>query len=340
MTDVVGHAVVTVITRTKDRPLFLERAIRSVFSQTYTDFRLIVVNDGGDAAAVDGAVRREAGAASSRLEVVHHAVPLGRGAGMVLVNQAARNSKSTYVVVHDDDDTWHPSFLELSVRRLEETGAMGVIATTDMVVERVENDRIVTVEQRPLYPGLQAINLYRMCLVNHAAPISFLYRRAAFDTVGYYDEELDGVSDWDFALRFLLHYDIEYLHTREAIAFYHHRPSARDLEINSVYTESHRIAENRIANRYLRDDIASGRLGLGFLLNSLRFASEREDAMFEREQLVAREQVEYLAECIRKLDARVQDLQRAGTPGARLKSDLAFLRSLPGKLLRRIGSKP
>ena len=40
-------AKVAIITRTKDRPLLLERAIQSVESQTYSDYVHVILNDGG-----------------------------------------------------------------------------------------------------------------------------------------------------------------------------------------------------------------------------------------------------------------------------------------------------
>ena len=41
-------AKVAIITRTKNRPLLLERALNSVSSQTLKDFVWVIVNDGGD----------------------------------------------------------------------------------------------------------------------------------------------------------------------------------------------------------------------------------------------------------------------------------------------------
>jgi glycosyltransferase involved in cell wall biosynthesis len=44
---------VAVITRTKDRPLLLERAIKSVHNQTFKDYVHIIINDGGDSIALE-----------------------------------------------------------------------------------------------------------------------------------------------------------------------------------------------------------------------------------------------------------------------------------------------
>ena len=215
---------------------------------------------------------------------------------------------------------------------------MGVIATTDKVVEALEGDRIDDDRAEPPASGAPgSSNLYEMCSENYATPIAFLYRREAYDALGGYDESLETVADWDFAIRFLSRYEIEFLESSEALAFYHHRPEAVGVDTNSVYTDGHRRAENLIANRYLRDDISSGRPGLGLVMNALRHDYAAGESLFERYRVADDERIEYLAECIRKLDARVSDIQTAITPSERLRSDLRFARSLPRRFTRRLG---
>jgi len=309
--------------RTRDRPLLLERALESVFAQTLTDYVLVVVNDGGDAAAVERLVQ-------GRAEIIHHPAPLGMQAAS---NAGIRGSRSEYVVIHDDDDTWDPRFLELTSRHLEETGAMGVIATTDKVVERIVDGRIEVVETARLHPELRFVNLYAMCFENYATPISFLYRRQVYETIGLYDEELDSAGDWDFGLRFLLHWEIEFLPTPEALAFYRHRPEGADA--NSVYTDRHRRAENLVANRYLRRDLEAGRTGLGLIVNTLRYQHERERVLLEESRRAGHERAEHLAGRLWELEEHLRELDRSLTPAARTRSYLRFLGSLPSRIARR-----
>lgn len=44
---------VAVITRTKDRPVMLERCAESVLGQTYKDWVHVIVNDGGNPTTVE-----------------------------------------------------------------------------------------------------------------------------------------------------------------------------------------------------------------------------------------------------------------------------------------------
>lgn len=68
---------IAVITRTKDRPLLLARCIRTVLEQTETDWIHVIVNDGGDPAPVDAAVKRHADRYRNRVRVIHNATSAG-----------------------------------------------------------------------------------------------------------------------------------------------------------------------------------------------------------------------------------------------------------------------
>lgn len=69
---------VDIVMRTKDRPVFLARALDDVLAQTFTDWRLTIVNDGGDPELVDEAVGHRS-ELTDRTEVIHLPESLGRG---------------------------------------------------------------------------------------------------------------------------------------------------------------------------------------------------------------------------------------------------------------------
>lgn len=71
------YARVAVITRTKDRPLLLRRAIRSVLDQTFKDWLLVIVNDGGDPANVSVVVDELADELGDQVLVLHHPISMG-----------------------------------------------------------------------------------------------------------------------------------------------------------------------------------------------------------------------------------------------------------------------
>lgn len=264
-------AKIAVITRTKDRPTFLARAIDSVHSQTEKDFVHVIYNDGGDKAAIEQQIKQYDDAITSRIVVVH-----GEGSNRMedtLFNPAIRTVDSTYVAIHDDDDTWHPEFLEKTTRLIEESGNGGVVVRTDKVVEEITGDSIRRVKTERWMPDMKVINLYRQCTENQMTAIAFLYRRDIFEKIGGYDDSLAVCGDWDFGIRFLLESDVDYLDPGYALAFYHHRAYKKDAEGNTSGAGNDRFAyyTNLLLNKYLRQEIKSGQLGIGYIMSQHRF---------------------------------------------------------------------
>ena len=65
-------ANITIIMRTKNRPILLRRAIFSVIQQVYSDWRLIIINDGGDPDAVDRHLKDVEAAQKYKITVIHN----------------------------------------------------------------------------------------------------------------------------------------------------------------------------------------------------------------------------------------------------------------------------
>lgn len=272
---------VAVITRTKDRGILLERAIKSVHQQTMRNFVHVIINDAGDPKVVDELVKKYAREIDGRVKVIHNRVSRGMEAAS---NKAIKSVNSTYVAIHDDDDTWHPDFLKETTERLDENGMKGVIVTTDKVIEKIDNGVIEVIETERYRPETKSINIYNMCMDNRAVPITFLFRREMFGLIGYYDEDLKVCGDWDFALRFLRHFDIDFLATDYALAYYHHRPTAKGAAGNSVFVNNdrHEYYRSFLANKYLREDIAGNGLGLGYLFSERQSAKIEQKAEFKK----------------------------------------------------------
>ncbi|HYZ63112.1 MAG TPA: hypothetical protein VE650_11720, partial [Acetobacteraceae bacterium] len=110
---------------------------------------------------------------------------------------------------------------------------------------------------------LVAVELQAMLAWNRFSPVSFLFERSVFDEIGYFDETLPACGDWEFGIRFLLRYEIAVL--PQTLAFWHQRRDPGTQLGNSVSAgaDLHRIVRARLANRWLREAFATGRLTLG-----------------------------------------------------------------------------
>jgi len=251
---------VAIVVRTKNRPLFLRRALDSIFAQTFTDFVAVVVNDAGKRPPVDAVVKEYEQRAAGRIRVVHNANSKGREAAM---NAGVSASESTYLTIHDDDDMWAPTFLEQTVAHLENSADHGVAVRTEVVFEHVDGEKIAVDSREILASELSQISLAEMLRHNYAPPISMLYRREVHDVVGLYDETLPVLADWDFTLRLLSRFTVGFV-DGPPLASWHQRPTSVGDEGNSVVTaqQDHARYEIEIRDRYLRSDLERhGHLG-------------------------------------------------------------------------------
>ena len=226
-------ARVAVVVRTKNRAEFLRRALADVAEQDFADWEVIVVNDGGTRKAVDDAVATSG--IAGRTTVIDTVLPGGRCAA---ANAGIRAASAPLVVLHDDDDLWHPAFLARTVAWLDANPSdAGVMVATEIVFEARGRNGWVETERVPYWEGLTAITYMGLLEINRAVPISFLYRRSLHDDVGFYDETLDAVEDWEFYLRVTLHHHIGYL-SAEPLAYWTQRPTVRGNDGNSMFAFS------------------------------------------------------------------------------------------------------
>jgi glycosyltransferase involved in cell wall biosynthesis len=266
---------VSIVTRTKNRPALLGRALDSALGQTLRSWEMIVVNDGGDPGPVDALVKKVAKQAAGRIKVVHNRRSLGMEAAS---NCALKVARGEFVVIHDDDDSWLPSFLEKSVAHLEGADPCvgGVVTHSAKITERLEGDVVTILGTEPYTPGLMAITIMAMARSNMFPPIAFLYRRSVLKTLGNYNAKLPVLGDWEFNLRFLEHFEIEVI--QESLANYHIRPSTQSgIYSNTVIggLDLHVKYDTRLRNELMRQDMRRGRPGLGFLVNMGRMLNDK-----------------------------------------------------------------
>jgi glycosyltransferase involved in cell wall biosynthesis len=256
-------ARVGVVIRTVDRSEFLARALADVAAQDTTDVRVVVVNDGGDRGEVDRVVA--ASAVAERTVVRDSRAPHGRCAA---ANTGVEALDTEYVVLHDDDDLWDPSFLARTAEWLDTHPAdAGVGVATAIVYEARRGGRWVETERVPFWAGLEALRFVDLLEVNRAVPISLLYRRAVHDEVGLYDESLDAVEDWEFYLRVLARHTLGFI-GGEPLAFWTQRPGVRGADANSMFELEHLHDRDDLAvrDRELRTWVAANGAGLPLYL--------------------------------------------------------------------------
>ena len=287
-------ARVGIVLRTKNRPWFLARALADIAAQDYPHWHVQIVNDGGERAAVDAAVA-SLDVGRERISVTHHEVPRGRSAA---ANAGVRALETEFIVLHDDDDLWHPSFLSQSVEWLDtHRDDIGVVSRTEIVYEvQAEDGSFREVDRVPFWADLSEITYIDLIEVNRWVPIAYLYRRSLHDKVGLYDETIDAAEDWDLGLRTLVRHHVGFL-DGEPLAYWMQRRDVDGELGNSMFVlaDDHDRFDKQIRDAALREYAATHGSGLILYLSRL----VRDDLRTMIRDEVARE-----------LDARPSDMDR------------------------------
>lgn len=247
---------VAIVVRTKDRPQLLCRALLNIDEQTFPDYSVVVVNDAGDPAAVDAVVAAAPPQTRDRTTVLHRAESAGMEAA---ANAGLRASSSEFCCIHDDDDLWEPRFLERTVAFLDARPQTEMVVVRIFIrYEEVIDGEYVETGRQEFWTDLPAITVQHLLITNRMVPIGVIYRRRLHDDVGFYDESLPVVGDWEFNLRVAARHEIGILD--EALALWCQRPGATGASANSVLAaqQLHEQYDLKVRADAIREDLVAG----------------------------------------------------------------------------------
>jgi glycosyltransferase involved in cell wall biosynthesis len=286
---------VAVVLRHRDGPARLGRAVDDLLAQTFADWRLVVVNDGGDAAEVDGALASRRDALAGRATVLRHRRALGPAAA---ANRGLRAGESEFVVLHHGAEPWPPTLLQRAVAHLEDP-----LVTDDGVVVSTTERPGAGEDVPPGRPGRDLGPPDREVLTltdvldgdRTAVDSPFLYRRAVHGVLGDYDETLDAAEDWEFTLRFLETFSVGLLPARPSA------PRAR------AGGSSAARSELAVRDRHLKQWSAEHGIGLPLYLR--RAAAEEAGALHRRLD-AAEELAHELLDVVRAQTRQIERLEQ------------------------------
>jgi glycosyltransferase involved in cell wall biosynthesis len=195
-------------------------------------------------------------------------------------NIALSNLEGDFVVVHDDDDSWHPEFLLNSTKFLQNplnSRYAAVVTNCILIHECVENERVVEVSREKWSFWRPHINMAEVLNRNFSPPICLLIRKSVCDAIGPFNQSLPVLGDWDYNIRIMTLGDIGTID--QFLAHYHHRiqPDA-DLYGNSVRAgeDKHRLYDTLYRNSLVRSLIQREPGYIGLLHILLRQAADHQ----------------------------------------------------------------
>lgn len=274
-------AKVAIVMRTKDRPVFLRRAIRSVVEQGYKDWIVAIVNDRGEAAAIEKELEIFPEDVRTKFTLVENSKDIPREG---LLNLGVQATQSNYIVVLDDDDTWEHDFLTQATNFLEapENQSYGGVVTGSRIIRETYKDGALTELSRiPITSWMRELRLWQMLGQNLFPVHAFVYRRSIQEKVGPY-RDISVLGDWDFNIRFMIESDLGALNHR-ICANYHQRVSTDNTSAaNTELAEHHKFKLEMLSQELAAEK--KGKHGIGFFLNAAASMATLENELANLEQ--------------------------------------------------------
>jgi len=183
---------VSVVVAAHDQVRWIGDAIESVRAQTFTDWELVVVDDGSTDGTAD-IVRRHA-AMDARIRCLVQP----RSERSIARNRGLAATSGPLVAFLDADDRWRPEKLARQLAALAAAPAAGFCYTVARFVDPENEPLPIRKPPRPI-AGDAFAALLRGNVIILASVVA---RRACLDTVGGFDPTLPyGCEDWDLWLR-------------------------------------------------------------------------------------------------------------------------------------------
>lgn len=177
-------AVVSVVIPCWNQAAYLPEAVESVIAQTYTDWEIIIVNDGSPdntSEVAQSLIRRHP-------EHLIRLIEKSNGGASDARNAGIQFAQGSCILPLDGDDMIAPEFLARTVALLEQRPEIGV-AYTDWVYFGARNGRRNALEY----------DFTRLCTKENLFTCTALYRKQAWVAAGGYNRNMThGVEDWDF----------------------------------------------------------------------------------------------------------------------------------------------
>lgn len=223
--------LVSIIIRTRNRPLLLKEALSCLLTQSYPNIEVVVVNDGGSDVS---AVIKEFDA---YFPITHeHLSPaVGRSAA---ANRGIELAAGVYINLLDDDDLLFSEHIEKLAAFLTYTGESFAYSDCEQAHYQWERDGMELAKPHTPYMGLDH-DRDRLYLGNYIPTMVAMFRRDLWEKAGRFDESLSQLEDWDLWLRMAKQVDLHHIPGITALYRVLAKHSYAGKEITSEVIEKH-----------------------------------------------------------------------------------------------------
>jgi glycosyltransferase involved in cell wall biosynthesis len=189
---------VSIVMAAKNYARFLPEAVESVLAQTFSDWELLIIDDGSTDNTPDVVHPFLADPRVRYTRADRLGQPRAKNLGITL-------ARGEFIAFLDADDAWEPEKLEKQLPLFHNRPEVGVVYCRRRLMDEAGN--LMPRRQSPQPPRGRILD--RMIVQNHVCFSSAMVRRIVFSHVGMFDPEWDLAIDYDLWLRVARHYEFD-----------------------------------------------------------------------------------------------------------------------------------
>ncbi|MBD2778480.1 glycosyltransferase family 2 protein [Iningainema tapete] len=212
---------------------YLPKTLESVLRQTFTDFEVLIIDDGSSDHIVEWA-----GELAPRVKLLTQAnqgVSVARNTGIA-------HAQGKYIAFLDADDLWESTKLEKQVRCLEDKPTVGLVYTWTAFINQLDQP-IGTIIVSHAEGNVWKQIVVRDMISTGSSP---MIRRECFDTVGVFDPQLSIGEDREMWSRIAAHYPFAVV--KEPLTLYRRHPYNTTKNTKKIAQELRRVIEKTFAS--------------------------------------------------------------------------------------------
>ena len=203
--------LVSVVVPSFNHEKYLEQALNSVFTQTYSNIELIVIDDGSSDSSL---------AILEQLKIEHQFTLISQENSGVCktLNRGVSLSSGKYISILASDDYWDSTKIEKQVFLLEDNNESDFCFTQAKEFDAENPTFSRLFPKKPLSGNV----LNQVFLRQHVPAGSIMFSRALYSELAGFDESLKE-EDWDFIIRCSA--KTAFISIKEPLFFYRSHPT-------------------------------------------------------------------------------------------------------------------
>lgn len=231
---------------------YLEAALSSVECQSFSDYEVLIVDDGSTDQTAAVALT------FSRRDPRFKLLQKSNGGLSSARNHGIRYAKGEYIALLDGDDIYHPDKLAVHIAKLDNSPKVGVTYSASRAIRDDGQQTFMILSGKPVVKNVLSALLYKN-FIGHGS--NAVFRRCLIDEVGDFDETLRSSEDIDFWLRIAATERWEFDREPRILCYYRVRPSglsfnvaqmqrSQEQVIQSAYGRSPEVVEPMLPTAY------------------------------------------------------------------------------------------